>query len=450
MSFNIGLSGLNAAQNLLSVSGNNIANANTTGFKETRAEFGDVYSTSVAGVSKTNPGAGAKVANDAQQFTQGNLQFTENSLDMAVSGDGFFVLGESVADPSSLSYSRDGSFHLDANGYVVNNNGNALMVYQANDPADVNAGFSTGIRAPVQINTSQSNPKATSAIDIGLNLNSTATVPAPASGVFSTTDPTSYNYTTSVNVFDSLGVSHTVSTYYVKTNNPPGSVNGGAVWDMYVDVDNSGATTGANLSGPTEMEFDTSGNLVGPEDLTAVPPVNVGSLTTGTTAAGLTVPGTTINFTPTTGAAPMTFSIDMSGSTQYNSPSSVNTLTKDGYAAGNLESLATDTNGVLYARYSNGSSVVLGEVALAKFQNPQGMSKLGDTRWAESTSSGTPLYGQAGVGSFGRLQSGALEGSNVDMASELVKLITAQQAYQANAQTIQTENTVITSLLNIR
>lgn len=445
MSFTTGLSGLSAAQNMLSVTGNNLANSNTAGFKQSRSEFADVYSSSVSGVSSTLPGSGAKVASAAQQFAQGNLEFTENSLDLAISGEGFFVMGDSVTDPSALSYSRDGAFHLDDNGFVVNNSGNALMVYRPNDSANVAAGFSTGIKQPVQVSTDQSNPKATTAVNISLNLSSTATVPTPISGVFSTLDPTSYNFTTSVNVFDSLGSSHAVTSYYVKN----ATAN---VWDVFVDVDNSGGNplnptpgTPMNSDGVTplnpvtnQLEFDTQGNLMA--NPASIPPPLLPSATTSPVS---------VVFTPTNGAAPLAFAINLAGSNQFNGASSVNTQSQDGHAAGNLIGVSADKAGVLFARFSNGSQTVLGEVAMAKFQNPQGLTKLGDTRWAESTASGIAIFGEGGVGNFGRLNSGALEQSNVDMASELVKLIIAQQMFQANSQTISTENQVITSIINL-
>lgn len=469
MGFNIGISGLNAAQNMLAVSGNNIANANTTGFKESRAEFGDVYSASVAGVQQTTPGSGAKVLNDAQQFSQGSIKYTENSLDMAITGEGFFVLGETTSDPSVLSYTRDGSFHLDTQGYVVNNTNNPLLVYPPNDPNNLAAGFSVGIQQPIQIDTSQANPQATTSVAIDVNLNTSD--PKALSQDFNTQDDKSYNYSTSVNVFDSLGVSHTVTTYYRKSTDTPGSVaTGGSVWDVYVDIDNSSSVpgaggVGANLTGPFKAEFDASGNLVGPPYTDPVTGIsyNDGSVTSFATSLdpnnpgaevhlldGSIMPGTTVTFQPTGGAEQVSFTLDLSGSTSFSSPSSVNTVHKDGFATGNLESLSTDANGVMYAHYSNGSSVILGQAAMANFQNPQGLTKLGDTRWAESTVSGQAQFGQAGTGNFGRMQSGALESSNVDLASELVQLIIAQQAYQANTQTIQTENTIVQSLLNIR
>ncbi|TAN49186.1 MAG: flagellar hook protein FlgE [Methylococcaceae bacterium] len=475
MSFTTGLSGLSAAQNLLSVTGNNVANVNTTGFKLSRAEFSDVYATSVGSVSKTAPGSGAKVANDAQQFSQGNLQFTENSLDMAVTGEGFFVLGGSIADPTSgVRYTRDGAFHLDSDGYVVSNSGNPLLAYRPNDAQDATAGFSTGIRDTIRVNTSQSNPSATTEVKLGLNVSSNALPPTVAE--FSTLDPNSYNYATSVNIFDSLGVQHTVTSYFVKapSDDPApqavdvnGNSIGGAVWKMYVDVDDSGGksvggdaptgqplslTEGVTAANPIYLEFDTSGNLVPPA--LGDNEQNNSLTTPAVDADGAPidppVPGPVINFTPTSGAAPISFTMNMTGSTQFSTANSVNTLTQDGYATGNLTGVAVDESGVMYARYSNGSSTVLGEVALAKFQNPQALSKLGDTGWAESTTSGVPIYGEAGIGSFGKLHSGALEGSNVDLASELVKLIIAQQMYQANTQSIQTENTVTNALLQLR
>ncbi|CAI8804889.1 flagellar hook protein FlgE [Methylocaldum szegediense] len=416
MAFNTALSGLNAASNMLSVTGNNIANANTTGFKKSRSEFADVYASSLGGT----PGAGVRVTNVAQQFTQGNLDFTENNLDLAISGEGFFVLGDNINNINERVYTRAGSFHMDREGYVVNHLGQPLLVYAPNGET-VEEGFSTGVFQTLRLDSTQGLPKATSSIDMSVNLDSRQTV--PATSPFNPDDPTSYTHATSVTIYDSLGNTHVATSYYVKGATPN-------TWDMYVYVDGQDMLDGG-ANNPTALVFDPDGKLL---------TVNGGSATTFTTQSKLINPS----------AQPIAFTIDLAGSTQLGSAFSVNTLNQDGLTIGRLTGVDIDDTGVVLARFSNGSSKPLGQVAMVRFQNPQGLSKLGDTTWAESANSGVPINGVAGTSSFGTIKAGALEGSNVDLAQQLVNLIIAQQAYQANAQTISTENTITQTLLNIR
>ena len=212
MGFATALSGLNAAANNLSVTGNNIANANTTGFKESRSEFVDVYSSSIGGVSKTQPGAGVRVSEVAQQFTQGNLDLTGNSLDMAINGEGFFTLADNPADLNSLVYSRAGAFKINQDGLVTNSQGQALLAYKPNGTTAAD-GFSVGVLTTVSLNIGAGLPIATTKVDLGVNLDAAATVPLTVP--MDPTDPTSYTKQTSVTVYDSLGVSHKLATYFV-------------------------------------------------------------------------------------------------------------------------------------------------------------------------------------------------------------------------------------------
>lgn len=430
MGFNTALSGLNAASNMLSVTGNNIANANTTGFKKSRAEFADVYASSVGGVGKSTPGSGVVVANDAQLFLQGNLQATENSLDLAISGDGFFVLGESVDNINQRSYTRAGMFHANENGYVVNNNGQPLLVQKPNGTT-VAEGFNPLVLQTLKIDSAAGEPAATTSVATSFNLDARKLAPAnpfvgPVAGVV---DPTTYTHATSVTVYDSLGNPHLMSQYFVKAGTTP--VND---WNVYSYIDNTQVTTAtsaiaAPATVPSDLiQFDTTGKMITP-------------------ATGkLSYLATTV--APNANA--MTISLDMNGSTQVGSPFVVNTLTQDGLATGRLSSLDIDEAGTVFARFSNGSNKPLGRVALNRFDNPQGLAKLGDTRWGESSSSGVPKPGTAGANGFGSIKSGTLESSNVDLAAQLVNLIIAQQAYQANAQTITTENETVRSLMQIR
>ncbi|MGZ4992721.1 MAG: flagellar hook-basal body complex protein [Methylobacter sp.] len=736
MGFATALSGLQAAASSLQVTGNNIANSQTSGFKESRAEFADVYASSIGGVSKTQPGAGVRVTEVAQQFNQGNIESTQNSLDLAVSGNGFFVLADKVnlpdpknpntaVDPSvPSSYTRNGAFQLDDKGNVVNSEGKYLLAFAPNGTT-ADAGFSVGVFRPMTIDTAQGLPATTTNVNLKLNINGADTVPTAT--VFDPKNPLSYNNTTSITTYDTQGNAHIASTYYVKT--PVANV-----WNAYLFLDNYGISTGGaavppaaapastvssaiNVPGtPIPMTFTASGLLsdVGtraaatisaaiataantavtdttaanvkatavstayanaalstPPDPAAVQAATDAAaaktdtaaastaaaataatysaqlasdaLTAATTAAASTataaasaaavaavnavpsaatlaaawataaataqtsaatyaasaalvvdgatgataaadavtaasdatlaktaldnynaaVAAATLSATRTavTGAsaaktsadalaasaatynsipsaallataakttattasasaaayataaaavvdsataasaaalavtaandavlaqtaadaynaavasatagapqstkvdfgdidlskinpnisvAPMAFDVDFSGTTQFATPFSVNGLTQDGLAAGNLTGIDVDGTGVVFARYSNGGSKVLGQVALARFQNNQSLAKEGDTTWAATSNSGAAIYGAGGDNNFGAIQSSALEGSNVDLSSELVKLIVAQQAYQANSQTITTEKSLLETIL---
>ncbi|MDD1621889.1 MAG: flagellar hook protein FlgE [Methylococcaceae bacterium] len=428
MAFTTALSGLNAASNNLAVTGNNIANANTTGFKKSRSEFADVYATSLGGVSSLQPGAGVRVANVAQQFNQGNLSFTENNLDLAISGEGFFTLAKNPDEINDLSYTRAGEFKLDKDGYLVNNQGNALLVYKPNGTA-VSDGFSVGVTQPVQINTLTGLPAATDTVEIAVNVNANDSIPAAAP--FDYTNSNTYNSQTSVTVYDSLGSPHILTTYFRKGPSTATST------DWYVHhfmsepatPDTKTAITADGAAFGT-LTFDSGGKLTSPAD--------------GTFALGA------YTILPATGAAPITIgSMNYFGSTQVQQKFSVNAMTQNGLAAGRLTGIDIDDEGVIFARFSNGGSQTVGKVALTRFPNVNGLTKLGDTMWGQGANSGEPIRGEAGANNFGGIQSGALESSNVDLAAQLVNLIVAQQHYQANAQTITTENAIMQAILNI-
>lgn len=420
MSFTTALSGLNAAANNLSVTGNNIANANTTGFKESRSEFVDVYASSFAGVSKTQPGAGVRVAEVAQQFNQGNLDITGNSLDMAINGEGFFSLADNPADLNSLVYSRAGAFEVNKDGVVTNTQGQALLAYKPNGTT-VADGFSAGVLTTVSLNTGAGLPTATKKVDLSVNMD--ANSPAITTA-FDPLDSSTYSNQTSATIYDSLGVSHKLTTYFVAGAATPPTRD----WTAYHYITDDPQNPVSVDTMPATLTFDSIGKLITP----ATGQVQLANYVTGTSAADITA------------------KIDYSGSTQLSSAFSVNALKQDGLAAGKLTGVAIDDAGVIFARFSNGSSTPLGQVALTRFANPQGLTKLGDTSWAQSSASGAPIPGHAGEGNFGLIQSGALEQSNVDLSAQLVNLIVAQQAYQANSQTISTENSIMQTILNIR
>jgi flagellar hook protein FlgE len=403
MAFNIALSGLNAASADLEVISNNIANVNTTGFKNSRAEFADLFQISRYGTAGSKTGSGVRLADVAQQFAQGNLEYTSSGLNMAVVGEGFFT----IRTDSGLAYTRAGNFQLDNAGNVVLPQGGNLQVY----PPDGIGGFRQTL-SNLQITTSQGAPSATTTATLGVNLDATS-VP-PVTSPFDPLDPTSFNHSSPFTSYDSLGVAHETTVYYVNT--APGT------WDAYMTVD------GAAAGGPLPMTFDATGAL--------------------TTPAGgqLAFPA----FPLTNGANPLTITADVSGVTQFGQASANSALIQDGYAAGRVTTIDIDDAGIVSVRYSNGQSTALGRVALADFANAQGLQQIGNTMWAETNGSGQPVYGGPGTGDFGQLQSGALESSNVDLTQELVKMIKAQRNYQANAQVIQADNTLTQTIINLR
>ncbi len=430
MSFSTALSGLNAAANNLAVTGNNIANANTTGFKKSRSEFVDMYASSMAGISNLQAGTGVRIAEVAQQFNQGNRESTENNLDMAISGEGFFTLAKDPANPKPDLYTRAGAFMVDKEGFIVNSQGQFLLAYPSNG-STASAGFN-GIPDRISLNTGTSKPVATSTIELSLNLKADSTLPSKST--FDPKDPNSYTYQTPTTIYDSLGASHKLTTYFVRES----TGNGG--WSAYhfitddpsnpVSID-SGAdktTTPPTIGTPATLSFDSAGKL--------------SSTSTGSGIIQLQ------DYTVTGSAAPISIKMDYSNATSLASDFNVDTLKQNGLAAGELTGINIDSGGIISAKFSNGQLSPLGQVVLTRFINPQGLTKVGDTNWAQSISSGTALPGTAGVGRFGAVLSSALEQSNVDLSTQLTNLIIAQQAYQANAQTISTENQIMQTLLN--
>ena len=404
MAFRVAISGLKAASGELDVIGNNIANSNTAGFKKSRAEFVDVFAVTNVGGSGSTPGSGVRLSAIRQQFTQGNISFTDNNLDMAINGSGFFILDDS----GTQIYSRGGAFGVDRNGFLANAQGQNLIAFGADAQGNI-----TGAAGPIQVNTSNIAPQASANMTIDLNLD--AAQGQPAVGVFNPTNPNSYNHSTSTTIFDSLGNSHLASMYYVKT----------AVanqWQSYSYVD------GVQVDGPDTLAFSSTGAL--------------------TTPAGGII--TTPAFTPSGGGAAMTLAQDYSATTQYGSAFSVNALSQDGYTTGRLSGLDIDGEGIIFARFTNGQSSVQGQIALADFPNPQGLQPVSDTSWGETFSSGAVTIGAPGTASLGLLQSGALEQSNTDLSEELVNMIIAQRSFQANAEVISTSDTVTQSIINLR
>lgn len=426
MAFNTALSGLRAANQDLAVTGNNIANASTVGFKKSRAEFGDVYANSILGTGSRTPGSGVLVQAIAQQFDQGNISITNNSLDLAISGNGFFILNERGAPV----YTRSGIFGVDAEGYIVGNNNARLQGFAAGP----NGQILTGALSDLRIQTQDISPNETSEVEWTINLDSRMPVPAtPFNTGAPDPDPASYNWSTAATVYDSLGNPHVLVTYYVKVSTSDPTVpNGPNTWRVYTQLDDQNP----HLLG--SMEFTTSGAVSQLYD------DGGNAMPVGTTAFNDT-------WTLTGGAnATFDFDIDFLGSTQHGSAFATNALNQDGYAPGRLSGVTIDDTGVIFARYTNGQAMTLGQVALANFANPQGLRPVGNTSWAESFDSGQPVIGAPQTGSLGAVQSGALEDSNVDLSEQLVNLIIAQRNFQANAKTIETSDAVTQSIINLR
>jgi len=405
MPFRIALSGLNAAQTDLNVTANNIANVSTNGFKGSRTEFADLFAVSLQGVSSNASGNGVRVAAVTQQFAQGNIEFTDSNLDLAVSGQGMFM----VSDAGALAYTRAGAFQMNRDGYVVNSAGQRLQVY----PPIAGGGFNTGGLGDLRLQTTDSPPQATANVEYVLNLPANATVPPVA--VFNPNDPNSFNQATSLTLFDSLGATHTGTLYFVKT----ATAN---QWTTQLSID------GTLVGAPQTLQYSNTGLLTAP------------------VGGQIAFPA----YTPATGAANMTVTVDMAQSTQFGGNFAVNAVTQDGYTTGRLIGIDISETGIVNARFTNGVSSPLGQIAVANFANAQGLQQLGNTQWAETFASGQALRGQAGNSGFGLIQSGALEAANVDVTEQLVNMITAQRNFQANAQMISTADSITQTIINMR
>lgn len=409
MSFQQGLSGLSASSKTLEVIGNNVANANTIGFKQSQAVFSDVYAASLNGSGSSPIGIGTKLTEVVQQFTQGNVTASNNPLDIAVNGGGFFRMNSN----GTTTFSRNGQFQLDRSGHIVNADGARLTGYIANSRGVL----STGAPADILIRTTDLPPQTTGTVTAQLNLDSRQDPPQTVP--FSMDDPTTYNNATSVSVYDSLGNAHVLQTFYVKT--------GAGSWDVYAAADEALLNGGAQIG---SLAFGTDGALTGISQ-SALPMI--------------------ANIAVNTGAmATLAVGIDSSNTSQFGSSFSVNKLVQDGSTSGRLSGFGVGQDGMIVGRYTNGQSAVLGQVVLASFANPNGLHPLRGNLWAETAESGNPMVGAPTSGSLGALQSNAVEDSNVDLTAELVNMITAQRIYQANAQTIKTQDQVMQTLVNLR
>ena len=391
MSFNIAISGLQATSEQMNSISNNIANVSTSGFKASRTEFSSVY-------NGFQPG-GVEVAGTSQNFDlNGSLETTGRSLDLGLTGVGFF---NTVDSKGQNVYTRSGAFTLDKDNTLITAQGNKLQGYTV----DADAILQAGTVGDLSISKAQLAARASS--EIGFNANFDARA-ADIAVAFDSTNSATFTSSYTTETYDSLGNPHTNSQYFVKT--------GSNTWDIHVLVDG----TDVNPSAATaSLVFNSDGSI---------------------DTATSTVPYT-LNTTPT-GAEPMVVKVDLTGSTQYASEFGVSKNDPDGYTSGELTGLRVEDNGLIYAEYSNGQSQLQGQVVLADFPNPNAMTKGDGTTWSQTFDSGAPILGTAGTGVFGNLQAGSLEGSNVDLTTELVDLMTAQRNYQANTKTITATDTM--------
>lgn len=443
MAFQQALSGLNGASKAIDATSHNIANSSTVGYKSSVAHFGDVYAASLAGAGSSQIGIGVNLSAIQQQFTQGNITSTNNPLDISINGAGFFRMDQNGA----TTYTRNGQFHLDKNGYVINDQGMKLTGYAAQSGIVI-----PSTPSPIQISASDLAPQATglnssstfNGVKASLNLDSRKTEPTTAlndggaagSATAFAPDPLSYNYSTALSIYDTLGNAHTQTFYFRKTANA-------GEWAVYSNVD---GTTNQNVSSTTQapagqgpiglLQFDSYGKL---------------------TSSPMTVTVDMLNVMKSSGQplgngslSPQTFTLDFTGTTQFGSAFGTNRLEQDGYAAGHLVGLSVGADGIVQGRYSNGQTFAQGQVVLANFTNPNGLQALGNNQWSETSTSGPALVGAPNTSNLGVLTSSSVEESNVDLTAELVNLITQQRNYQANAQSIKTQDQIMQTLVNLR
>lgn len=404
MAFQQGLSGLNSASRNLDVIGHNIANANTVGMKSSRGEFGELYASSVNAAGGVNSGIGVALTTVSQHFTQGNITVTGNDLDVAINGSGFFELN---MPNGTVAYSRAGMFKLDSSGNIITNSGANLMGYPTT-PDGTRLSFDS---QPLRLPTGGPIPaRQTANILAEFNLDARAPVAATA------TPPTPLStYGTSLIAYDPQGVEIPVSLSFEKIGNNS--------WNVYTGVNGADPA----LSTPFVVNFLPDGSL---DPATVIPPLTLTS--------------------PNDPAVTFNVNLDFGGATQYGTNFAVSDLDQDGYRPGQFIGLKIGEDGMVSGQYSNGETRAAGQIALVNFRNAQGLQPMGGGNWTATFTSGDPLHGEPGTGNFGALRSGALEDSNVDITAELVNMMTAQRTYQANAQTIKTQDQVLSTLLNMR
>ena len=424
-SYYTSLSGLKAAQTELNTISNNVANVGTTGFKQSRAEFGDLIASSAFQAQSSVVGQGTELKSISQEFTQGSFETTDRALDLAVSGSGFFVTRGSISG-ADTAYTRNGAFTVDPDDYVTNASGGYLQVLPVDSQGNVTA-TGAGAISNLLLPPTNGTAKATGKIALAVSLPSAAAIPTDAT--FSPTDPNSYNQVSSTTVYDSAGNAIPASIYYARTSLP--DANGASTWaahlvvgDTEVSADPAAATQPASLT----LGFDAAGTLITPSAATSFAPV-----------------------TPTGAASALTLTVDFGTATrQADAGFTVASQSQDGNTVGKLSNVSVGTTGLVTASYSDGTTRALGKVALATFANPTGLAQSGDATWQVTGSSGEAKIVEAGTDGLGKIQSGALEQSNVDLTAELVALIAAQRNFQANAKAIDTSNQMTSVIVNMQ
>jgi flagellar hook protein FlgE len=426
-----GVSGLRAEGEALGVVGDNIANINTVGFKAQRAVFEDVLGHSIlAGTSSALPGSGVRVGDIQQMFTQGSLANTGVATDLALNGDGFFVVKGTVDGISSNFFTRAGQFVIDKDGNLTNTNGLKVQGYAANADGTFEASPSD-VKAP----TASLPARWTEAVSIGANLD--ASEPINATG-FDVLDPNNTAaYSTSITVYDSLGSSHALDVYFTKTGDNTWQYNAVVAGE---DL-NPPQAVGTNvIVGTGDLTFTTDGAL---SAVTTPPTLPITLNFGGGATQGQAV---TLDF----GSQISTGGTGLDGTTQFSSPSSIGNQTQDGYASGDFSGIAVDGQGVVMGLYTNGQKLAISQLAIAKFRSNDGLGRAGQNLWIETRESGTAAIGTAASGGRAAVSAGALESSNVDLAEEFVGLIQHQRSFSANSKTITTADEMLQELINIK
>ncbi|UFN70308.1 flagellar hook protein FlgE [Vibrio alginolyticus] len=434
----VSLSGLSAAQLDLNTTSNNIANANTYGFKESRAEFADVYSNSLFTNAKTTPGGGAQASQVAQQFHEGSSIYTNNPMDLRVSGTGFFAVAKERLTPQQNELTRNGAFHLNKENYMVTANDEFLLGYQV-DPSS--GEVSSYEPQPINIPAEFGKPKQTANIEVGVKLPANGDLKDPTQFDFS--DPDTYNRSTSSTIYDSMGQSYKLTTYYLKDQTQPNT------WNTYYTVTDKEGEKPLNVAAgdaqtPTghvghTMKFNNDGTLASLNNGQPITSVALGDPATNTTPVDMNGadPAQTLNF-------------GLGSATQFAAPFELTKFDEDGATTGFLTKVDFDENGSVMGTYSNGENVTLGRVALVRVPNEQGLDKKGGTQWDSTQFSGDKIWGESNKGSFGTINNGMLEQSNIDMTQELVDLISAQRNFQANSRSLEVHNQLQQNILQIR
>lgn len=420
MSFYTSLSGLQAAQTDMSVISHNIANVATTGFKKSRTDFADVVASSLAADPTKMVGSGVVVKQNKQQFSEGNLTTSASSLDLAISGDGFFAVKTSGNQPT-VDYTRNGSFSVDSSGYITDAQGSYLQAYPVDEDGNVTATGTDGMK-DIQLPATSGDPVATTSVALKLAMPTGAKVPTDA---FDRTDAATYDHATATTIYDASGNAQTMTSYYVKNADASGSTD--SSWSVYTYVGNQELTPTGGTS-PATMTFNDKGVMTVPAS--------------GSVAFD--------GFTPVGSSATQMVTLNLTGTTSLSSEFSVAARSQDGKASGQLSGVTVGTDGIITASYSNNDTVKLGKVALANFNNPSGLRQLGNSYWAATGVSGSATMGAANENGYGSLMSGQLEGSNVDVTEELVALISAQRNFQANSKALDTQNQISQTIFNLR